>query len=462
MHFFCSIDFDLNILDEKLLNFLFKYFLPRITDDNYKKIPLLLNAFTLILNNNPSFLGLESSTGVSESQTARGDFQFAYSEFANAIAEVKNEKDDQQDDIIAYYVDEDGNEYAIFNIHDLNFSTGDIGGVPGGNEIPNVTISTEGKLMLNIGNDLEGRLRKLSANFKPGGPAISWAEDIAPIVSALTVMIIRSGMLNSIIESALSQMGDEYSDIKDMINSILSSNLIDENMITGLLTGFIPDFIAFKFGDFYNSPPNYRDLFPAWTKGITTKIFEGSKPVTVPTDYFIFEYECADPARPITDVAGQLGPLMVDSFVCNDPYKQALEDAGSDWSGDLADQPHFTENGWVYQQYTGQEGVIDTIEPLSHLNKTYEGFTEDGYKGLLPYMYFPDPSLNHLVMIKLKALLSGDVDASKLEECSDMIDTYAEPEGSTGNKCLNFALNKVFSQILSTLNLANSLVISAK
>ncbi len=460
LHFFCSVDFNMNIMDKNLMNFLFKYFMPRITDKNSKKIPLLLNAFTLILNDNPGFLGLNGNVGVKESQTARVDFQTAYAEFANAIAEIESEKDNQSDDIIQYYVDDNGNQYAVFNIHDLNFSTGSLGSVPGG-QVPDVTISTKGKLMLNIGNGMESRLRKLSDNFKPGGPAISWAEDIAPIVSALSVMIIKSGMLTSIIESALGQMGDQYSDLKQMINSVLGSDLIDENMITGLLTGFIPDFIAFKFGDFYNSPPNYRDLFPAWTYGITTKIQDNGHPVTIPTDYFLFEYECADPSKPITDVTGQLGPLMIDSFVCNDPYKKALSDRGSSLTGDIVDQAHFTQDGWVYQQFTGN-GVIDKIEPLSSNGLTYQGFTEDGYKGLLPYMYFPDPSINHLLMIKLKPLLGGDVDSSKLQECSDMMDNYAEPSGVAGNKCLNFALNKVFSQILSTLNLANSLVISAK
>ncbi len=457
LYFFRSANYEINITDPRLINFLVKYLLPKITDKNSKKIPLIMNAVTLLLNVSPNFLTL-AGDGVKSSQTARADFQTAYADFANTIVEIRSETDDQKDDIIQYYKDDKGREFAVFNIHDLNLSTSVIPGNIGGEEIPSVTISPENKLMLNIGNGMEEKLRKASDNFKPGGPAVSWAEDIAPIVSALAVMILKSGMLNDLIESALSQLGDSNKNIKDMIESILNSDIIDENMITGILTGFIPDFIAFKFGDFYNNPPagGYRSLLPAWTDGI--EVYEND--ATYPTDYFILEYECADPTKPIYDVRGPLGPLLVDSIVCNSTYYNTEGVTATT----ARDQSHFTHSGWVYKEYSDTvSGVIQNIKPLDEVSEEYQGFSEDSFPGILPYIYFPDPSLDGLILLKLRPLIDNSVDVDKLQECSGMLDDWAKPSpGPDGNKCLNFAINKVFTTLINTLNLADSLVISAR
>ena len=465
LHFFMSASYDINILDTTTDYFILYYLLPGIQDDDVAKVPLIINTLTLLLNRNDTFLALAKPGGVQQSRTARADFQLAWKEFADTIAEIENEKDDQSDDLIAYEKDQDGNEYAVFNIKDIDLSTSVIGA--GGSEggVPRVTISSQGKLRLNIGNGMEDRLRKISANFEagPGAPLVTWANDVAPVISALVVMILKSGMLNSVIESALGSMGSSNQQIKDLINTLMNSNLINEDTVTGLLTGLIPDFVAFKFGDFYNNPIDYRDLLPAWTEGIAQPVqpieIDSTVITKFPTDYFLFEYECGDPAKPITDVTGQLGPLMVDSFVCNDQYYSAVTpQTGGEVK--LTDMGHFGKNGWVYCQHITSD-VVNKIEihPLDP-DAPYQGFSADGFTGILPYIYFPDPSFDHLIELKLQYL---DYNNYNVDECKAMDRDFAEPSADyKGNKCMNFALNKVFSTLINSLNLANSLAISAK
>ena len=457
-YFFNSINYYFSITDGKLLSFLTGYLLPKLTAKGGKKIPPVINAVTLLLNDNPTtFLAL-APNGVQESQTARAKFQLAYAEFADTIAEIKSEKDSQSDDIIAYEKDSDGNEYAVFNIKDLNLSTSDIG-IPGANgKLPAVTVSTTGKLRLNIGNGMEDILRRISDDFKVGGKDISWANDIAPLLSAITVMVLKSGMLNDMLKQAAKTTGGNAG---SMIDSLLNSDLLNEDLITGVLTGFIPDFIKLNFGKFYNNPKPIRDLLPVWTDGITTYYNK----VTYPTDYFALEYECGDYSYPITDVRGQIGPLLVDSIVCNKTYYDAVKNFESSHgvtnptAPSLEDKDHFSSNDWIGSKIS--EGAF-SIHPIGI--EEYTGFTGDGFEGILPYLYFPDPSLNHLIKIKLAPVIQGG-DTSKLKECQDIqvIDQFNEPTADyRGNKCLNYALNKIFSGIINTLGMANHLVISAK
>ena len=471
LNFFDSIDFNINIMDTKLTSYAVNYLFPLFNEKNVKVAPVLMNVITLLLNDNPSLFSLDKNSGTEKTKLARDEFYQTFKSFADTIREIKKEKDDQSDDIIQYKYDKQNNiEYAVFNIKEINLSTS---AIPGGDKLGNVTISKTGVLEMNIGPDSKGismadRLDKIANNFTSGGAPISWAQDIAPIVSSILVMVLNSGMLNSLIQSAISGMGSDNS-LGDSLNSIMGSDLINEDLITGILTGFIPDSIQLDFGGFYNNPPNYRDLLPAWTNGLTKEVLgaDGKKEVW-PADVFMLEYECGDSSKSVTSPTGALGPLLYDDFVCNNKYSLAVSN-GPDVTTMIKDTDHFQTTNWIWQRYINSSNGITTdtttqyvyyIPPIitagtSDAEDAYQGFTKDGVDSIIPYMYFKDPTFGKLLYIKMSPLGFSEAQWANLEECNEIKDNFGLPN----NKCLNAALGKLLSDLINSLNLADSLAI---
>ena len=458
LFFFDSIDYNVDILNGDTLDYILNYTVPGFSDKNKKIAPLVIYTITYILNKNQSFLGL-SENGAEKASTARDYFHYSYAYFAKAIRELRSEKDDQSDDFIAYEVDTEKNaEYAIFNITNLDLSTGSI---PGADGVANISIKSSGQLKLFIGNDMDKKFDKIAANFTTGGEPISWANDIAPILSSIIVMVLKSGMLNDIINSAMSS---DSSGMSDSLSSIINSDLIDESLVTDLLTGLIPDFIQIDFGSFYNNPPNYRDMFPVWTNGITKEVDDKFRE----NDVFLMEYECGDTTKSIFDSKGPMGPIMENSFVCNSVYsKIAYND--EDYRNYTIDSNHFDKNSWVWDRFlhystyvTKEEQGINFLPPIitaqtQNPEEQYIEITKDGIKSIIPYLYFPDSSFNGLLLIRMSPLNFTDTERGELSECETIWDTFGKPS----NKCLNVALGKLLSGIISSLSLGDHLVISA-
>ena len=471
INFINSIDFNINILDQVLLQYATNYIIPKFSEENVKVMPIIIHTLTLLLNDNPTLFNLDKNGGIEKTKLARDEFFTSFKSFADTIREIKSEKDDQSNDLIEYQYDKENNkEYAVFNIKDINLSTS---AVPGGDQLGNVTISKEGELKLNIGEDATGtsmadRLDKIANNFTTNGERISWAQDIAPILSSLIVMILNSGMLNSVIEAAVSGAGDDNS-MGDSLNSIMGSDLINEDLITGVLTGFIPDIIQLDFGSFYNNPPNYRELLPAWTSGLTAPaIGMDGKKVWWPADEFVLEFECGDSTKPIISPTGAIGPLLIDSFVCNNKYSLAVSQ-GADVTNIMNDTAHFQKSSWIWKEYkyysdddtaTIADSPINNIPPIitsqtTNPDETYQGYTTDGVESIIPYMYFKDPTFGSLIYLKMAPLNFKDNQWDQLEECNAIKENFGLPD----NKCLNASLGKLLSDLINSLNLADSLAI---
>ena len=459
LYFFDSVDFNIDILSGDTLDYLLDYIVPAFSDKNKKIAPLILYTATYILNKNPTFLGL-SENGTEKASKAKDYFHYTFLYFAKAIREIESEKGDQSDDFIAYEYDSDKNkEYAVFNIKNLDLSTGSI---PGAGSVANITIKSTGQLKLFIGNDMDKKFDKIAANFETGSEPISWANDIAPILSSFIVMVLKSGMLNDIINSA---MNSDDSGMGNSFSQIVNSDLIDEDLVSDLLTGLIPDFIQIDFGSFYNNLPNYRDMFPVWTNGITREV-DGKYRAN---DVFDIEYECGDNTKSIFDPKGPLGPIMENSFVCNGVYTKTVY-GDTDFTSYLVDSQHFDKNSWVWDRYlnyssyvTKQEPGISFLPPLITLqtknpSDIYKEITKDGVKSVIPYLDFPNPSFNGLLLIRMSPLNFNDIQRADLSECKNIWDTFGKPS----NKCLNAALGQLLSGIISSLNLGDHLTISAE
>lgn len=236
---------------------------------------VVLNILPFILNDKPSFLGVEPKRGL----------RFMKEDVPTAIKMISKhgvdfydsilaEKDDQIDDVIAY-IQEEGEVEKLgklaFPTTSTYFADNDLSDRIG-RRVASVSIPPPDLRYFfeNLGKSLEGE-------------KVGWG-DIIEITSFVVVVILKTGIFDSVIDALAGAAG--RSGIPPNIVSGIGS-MVNPGFIAGIVKGVVPDQIAFSLKPIFERPLAVRDLLPVWT----------DEPA------FLVEWECHSNSPDITPLA---------------------------------------------------------------------------------------------------------------------------------------------------------------
>lgn len=216
---------------------------------------IVMNILPFILTERRTFLGVEPKRGV---KFMREDIPNAirmFSKFGEMFYDsILGEQDPQHDDIIAYIREE---ETAGGKLGGISFPTSStyfydkdlsdrLGKMVATVEIPPPDLKY---FFQNIANSLDGG-------------RVKWG-DIIEITSFLVVVILKTGVLDTVI-TRISHTVGEGGVSPTLISSI--GSILNPGFISGIIKGIIPDQIQFSLKPIFERPVSIRDVLPAWTE----------------------------------------------------------------------------------------------------------------------------------------------------------------------------------------------------
>lgn len=279
-------------------------------------------------------------------------------------------------------------------------------------------------------NDVENfvkSIQKVKSNIESGQTLIS-TNDLVIIAATSLVAAVKSGLLDPVIEIAISLLGGEQA---KLVRNVLDSQLFTPGTVAGIISGVLGDIFYFDLGTMFknlseesspgsgNTKTKYREWFPAWT--INQADFKNN---------FIIEWDCG--AKLYDDSITQYkdGRKELFGLSCTQPADQDIK--------------HF-ENAITLSSIK-KEGIQGWNDYNWFLNN-------DGTKSTFPYILFQDPSFGGLVLIKGSKLDSSS--KQFLQSCG--ADTSETPksyfsEREKGNCALNSALQSVIGNLIKNLS----------
>lgn len=306
----------------------------------------IIRLITFLLNTNINFLNFEPDSGMELFSYTGREISTIFEQLLLLIDYVRNETDDQTDDVLGYTYDELKGEFISLNYLD---STG-----------------TQVKVDIPLKQELVDSLTKIKDHIIGTNPnRISWGKDLSPLLATFFYILLQTGTVESIM-NFLSIEGTES--LKTTIESLKQSGLLTPDFIQGFITTLIPDAIEFDFFTVFNYPKGLRYILPARSCSCyvnCTISRDESNKIIYPLDSFLFEYEW-------NRQAGEI-------FAPN--------------GSNIIDSDHF-----LNLPVCSQEGQV------------IEGIQNDSILSPFPYVPFLDPSFNKLIYIHPKRAGIGTVD----------------------------------------------------
>jgi hypothetical protein len=328
----------------------------------------ILGLVAYILADNPQFLGLSNGGDqlVTEAGTFFGD---AAGKVVDAINSAMAETDDQSNDILAMDMSTDPPQVML----NLDLSNNDL-----------LDVTSDDLVRINLTTDLSESLVHMRDSFYGTGVPVSWASDIAPSISVLIVALLNTGFVKSIIESVMSGSGD--SSMSSTITQLLDSDILSEDLISGLLVNIIPDRFQFDFGAFFGSPAGMNSFFPA-----IRKVESNEDGLLLFKSRFLFEWECSS-SELYDDEASMLAGLLC-------PTDTELQDSG-----------HFAgaQPGYLAPEDDHELleaiGIASFAQSFTDSTPAISRIGNDGVLSTLPYIPLKDASLNNMLLVSIDGM----------------------------------------------------------
>lgn len=359
--FLLSIDLDIDI-GQVLGDILGQY----VIDSNMfadMTMQDIIGLIVYVLDSNPGLFGLDPISGVTRMQNAGVYYGDAFNNILSALEFWRNENLEEQDtskDIVKIQTLE-GQETIVVSISIDENPFAD-------EEVSSNILGAE--IYIPLTAPVEQAFIKIRDNFRLTGDRVSWANDLVPILASAVVMVLKTGLVEMLLEA----LGTS---LPEGISSLLgNSDLITVEFVGGIITGIIPDIIQLDFGRFFSEPVALREMFPAWT----------SSSAALLGNTFIFEWEC---------YTGGLEETA--DFICP---------SDSEW---IIDNEHFPE----FRILSDSEGGIRLSDQrndefaasdLVGIQKT--GF--DNCLNMLPYIAFPNPHFAQLLYTNTSMYAGND------------------------------------------------------
>lgn len=382
-----------------------------------------LLAFTL--NSSPNFLGLRPGTGVAASQSAATSFsqsvgallaglQFAENRFLNGTA--------QPDDVVSYKYDSmKKTEQLTIHLKGISGTLCSPFGNGGGD---NLVIPIGTKTGNNSG--ITSALQNIQKGFITPGVRISWASDLAPLLSIGAYAFIHSSLYDKILPPAATWVSPS---ILDFIKNYICSPIdFIPTPFPLFLETIIPDVAQFDLGTAFQNPKGIREILPAWS----CPNCPGGDFINHPenaTGTLLLEYECS---------RNDLDPKFF-GFVCAATAPSLLD------ADNFVGPPTFAVS----------PNLCSSANP--HCVPPSFFISKDGTDSQFPYIPFIDPTFNGSLYINLSNcaddVLPPLICAQNLA-CTELLDGTQDVNGfqPANQKGLNDAIMLIGKNISSLLN----------
>lgn len=409
---------------------------------------------------NDRLLGLESAE---EMKTAGDFYEDGFLNILQAVEFMQSElaTDPDQDDDLIGLIPGNEEEPLVLELH-IDFQPVPVPGVDT-NGLENLQVEFEEDILTSIDN--------ISKSFagEPGA-RISWARDIVPLLSLAVVTLLRSGVFDGLIDAALDS-AELDPELVSSINSILDSDLLQTNVVEGLILGLIPDVFEFDVGAYFERNPQApRNFLPFWTSPTTQAVTDPTTgEVEVLTDWssptLLVSWECNDAldatpfnaplnaeavgsgAQTFLFCNADLGHEVLDcdlfapeGFCVTSSGAEVSQPADAALLGMLDDtrSPNFVSMHANFLDNLREMGINSPDQPSQDF-----GLRRDGINSTLPYMAFRDPSFGEMLWIKLE------------ERNNEELDEYITPTNNgfrtATNRSLNALVHSLLDEILSLL-----------
>lgn len=248
-------------------------------------------------------------------------------------------------------------------------------------------------------------------------------RELVYVASTILVATIKSGLLDPIVDAAISLLGREQS---KTIRNLLDSQLFTPGTVAGIVSSVLGDVFYFDLGTMYknlsgrdnNYTPTttYREWLPAWTTYLPE--FKNN---------FVIEWDCGAKLYDESITNYKTGRASLYGLACTRPAGQDIE--------------HFAEalTTSIEKEEVPNWGNIKTIPP-------------DGIKGEFMYILFQDPSFGGLLLIKGSGIKA---DRNSLSACGvDLSPTPRSYRNSrrAGNCALNAAIQSIIGDLIASLS----------
>ena len=239
-------------------------------------------------------------------------------------------------------------------------------------------------------------LERVRASTAGVGVRAHLQKDIFPIVSLLSVVALRSGLLDAVLSDMLGLLEP---DVADDLSSTLEFGRQSQDHFLMLMLSAVPMDVELDLGIHYAHPIDLRDIAPGWFQPAPDEnnrfYMEDFTTATM-----VYSYECDE------------DPLFSDvptRFLC--PKDAALSDRG-----------HFEDLG-----------TEPWIEVVDNFGATWEGrIDNDGIQSRFPYIGFKDPTMGGILYVADKSDASQDpvpatqeaLNAALAETVATILDVY--------------------------------------
>lgn len=242
----------------------------------------VLKIISFLMNTTDNLFGLEQKFGEQRwKEKSKDALRKAFQCLADMYDTILKETDDQSDDVISLASikkEEAGGQ--VLEIKFPSSSTIFAGKEEGETTTPGkVSIELPRNIRTVIGNMIDGM---------DGKKRVSWAKDVAPTLSVIVVILLKSGALDSLVESFLQNATPQQ---RNQFEQFLQPGVVSVNIINSIISAIIPDVIELDLNYFFSNPVGVRRLLPAWNKdnelAVEWECVENSVRIN-PYSYFVF------------------------------------------------------------------------------------------------------------------------------------------------------------------------------
>ena len=219
---------------------------------------VVLSVLPFILNENENFLGVEPKRGVRYwTEDIPQGFLKSAETMLKTYELLTKEKDDQKDDIILV-VEKENTEQGVvlrriaFPSSSTYFRDTELIDAIGGSRI---------LASMEIPSNFLEIFENIKGSFE-GSRRAKWGN-IIDTISFFLVAALKTGLFDTIINTFVNSAGS-YGMPEASIQQILQ--IVDPQLISGIVKGIVPDVIEFDFKEFFSKPVGIRNLLPAWTE----------------------------------------------------------------------------------------------------------------------------------------------------------------------------------------------------
>jgi hypothetical protein len=337
------------------LNRMLDPFEEMLGDDVVANMSTFISLAAFLFDASPNFLQL-TGNGPALMQSAGNRLGDAAGLIALSIDTAFDETDDQSDDIFAV------DHAAVPPMAALNIDVAnDIAGSSASSNIMLITITA----------DLKMSMERLRDNLLSGGAPISWAEDIAPLMSVLSLLLFDTGLSGVLTDSFLGQIEADLASLLVEAGDVIG---ISEQGISDALVTLVPDYMQFDFGTFFGNPQAMRRIFPPML--VSDNAYDSTSAVFDST--ILLEWECDKDALYSDD-------SVIPGFLC------PVDDSG------LIDAGHFPGETSLAPENSSYDADFYSELGVS-------GIARDGIKNPLPYIPFGDPTICNLLWLNVSEI----------------------------------------------------------